>query len=126
MKRLIVTIMLLAVSGFESSANEQNQKLLALSEEDRNAAFIDVVRKAGECDRVVRTMLMGSNPKGDVSWSVGCANQSSYHVNVPIEPQFKLFALTCEDFKAFGSLAIAVTRPEERRLQRPPECWQKF
>ena len=126
MKRLIITIVVLAASGFGSSANEQNQKLLALSEEDRNAAFAEVVRKAGDCDRVVRSMLMGSSPKGDVSWSVGCANQSSYHVNVPVEANFKLFALTCEDFKAFGSLAIAVTRPEERRLQRPPECWQKF
>lgn len=125
MRQLIVAVLMLAASGFGASANEQNEKLLALSEEDRNAAFTDVVRKAGECDRVVRTMLMGTNPKGNASWSVGCANQSSFHVDVPVESDFKPFALTCEDVKAFAKLADVVRRPGDPP-PRPFECWQKF
>jgi len=126
MKRMIVTIVVLVASGFGSWANEQNQKLLALSEADRNAALIEVVRKAGECDRVVRSMLMGANTKGDISWSVGCANQASFHVNVPVESQFKMFALTCEDFRDFGTLAGIMARKSGDPPPRRIECWQKF
>ena len=124
MKRLLLTILVVTTSGVASLANERNDKLLAMSEEDRNAAFTDVVRNAGECDRVVRSMLMGIWPNGRASWSVGCANQRSYHVDV--RDEFRPFALTCEDYKAFGALADVVTRGSGDPPPRRVECWQKF
>jgi hypothetical protein len=127
MKRLIVTIMLLAVSGFESLANEQNQKLLALSEEDRNAAFADAARKAGDCDRVVHSMQLNDDTGKNMLWSVGCQNQKTYAVTVYADPKFGLFAVSCEDLKDFGKMLNTMERRAGHPQNTPvAECWKKF
>jgi hypothetical protein len=116
---LAMTILLVSAAGALAS---ENDKLLAMSEDERHALFLERVRAAGPCDRVVRSMLMGVDPRGRASWSVGCADGADFHVDVRPEPGFKPFAITCEDFKAFGKLAAIVGEKPARK----PECWQKY
>jgi hypothetical protein len=122
MKRLLTLTMLLVSAG-GARANEANDKLVAMPEAERNAVLLERVRAAGPCDRVVRTMLMGVNRRDRASWSVGCADGASYHVDVRPEPGFKPFAITCEDFEAFGKLAAAAGG---EKSARKVACWQKY
>ena len=118
---LAKTILLASAAG--ALANEANDKLVAMSEDQRSAIFLERVRTAGPCDRVVRTMLMGVNWQDRASWSVGCADGASYHVDVRPEPGMKPFAITCEDFAAFAMLAAAAGG---EKPARKIECWQKY
>lgn len=127
MKWLIVTIVVLLASGLGSWANEQNQKLLALSEADRNAAFADAARKAGDCDRVVRSMQLNDDTGKSVLWSVGCQNQKTYAVTIYADPKFRPFAVSCEDLKDFGKMMNTMDRwAAQPQNTQVAECWKKF
>ncbi len=126
MKRALAAAIALGVTGASSWANDANETLVAMSDAARHAVFVEVVRNAGECDVVVRSMLLGENPKNAV-WSVGCQNGKSYSVSVYADPKLKPFAVTCEDVKDFGKLLGTM----ERRVGQPQSnsvvaCWKKF
>jgi hypothetical protein len=116
--RRLLAMMILLVSAAGALASE-NDKIVAMSDDERHALFLERVRAAGPCDRVVRSMLMGVDPRGRASWSVGCADGASYHVDVRPEPGFKPFAITCEDFESFVGLAAIAGE----KLVHKPACW---
>ena len=117
----------LAVSGFGSSANEPSERVAALSEDARNAALTDMVRQVRQdCDRVVRSMLMGRGREGYMVWSVGCANQKSFTVGVAPEAHGRLVVFSCEDYQAFSKLAVEQAQGRGDPLPSQRECWKKF
>jgi hypothetical protein len=128
MKRIIVTIVALTASCFASSANEANQKLLALSEPERHTALADDVRRSGEdCDAVVRSMPITDESGRAVVWSVGCRNQRTYAVSIFADSALRPFVVSCEDLKDFAKMMGIM----DRRLNQPQrsqvaECWKKF
>ena|SRR5689334_17113432 len=125
MKNALAIAFVLSVAA-AASANEANEKLMAMSESDRHSAFIDMARKAGQCDEIVRSMLLGQDAKVAL-WTVGCRDGSSYSITVYADPQLKPFATSCENVEGYGRLMSIM----ERRTGRPQsdsvrQCWKKF
>ena len=125
MKRALAIGFLLGVTAV-ALANEANERLLAMSESDRHSAFVDTARKAGNCDEIVRSMLLGQDAKGAL-WTVGCRDGNSYSITVYADPKLNPFAVSCEDVNGFGRLMGIM----ERKTGQPPsnsvrECWKKF
>jgi hypothetical protein len=128
MKRLAALLFALSVSSVSSSANEQNQKLLALSAEDRNLALTSHVQRSGkDCDAVVRSMQITDESGKAAVWSVGCKNENTYAVSIFADSGLQPFVVSCNDLKDYGKLLGLM----ERRLNSPQnsqvaECWKKF
>lgn len=126
MRRPAILLLAWSASNFGASASEQNQRLLALSEEDRNLALAAHVQQNGkDCDAVVRSMQIAESGKGTV-WSVGCKNQKEYSVSIFSDSDLRPFVIGCDDLNDYGKLM----RLMERGLNRPQnsqvaECWKK-
>jgi hypothetical protein len=90
-KQMLIAGLALLGANVNSWANEANQKLLAMLEEDRHAAFTEVVRQAGDCDRVVRSMLLNDEANDKALWSVGCQNLKSYAVTIYADSRIRPF-----------------------------------
>src|SRR5262245_15955669 len=127
MRRLAILLLAWSASNFGASANEQNQKLLALSEEDRNLALASHVQRNGkDCDVVVRSMQITDESGKATVWSVGCRNEKAYAVSI-FSSGLQPFVLSCNDLKDLGKMMDLM----ERRLNisqssRVAECWKKF
>ena len=101
-----------ALATAANATNEHSQKLLNMTEKDRNTTWTLLLQKSGEkCDRVVRTMFQGSS-RHDDSWNVACQNGKSYSVGVYPGPEGKTQILGCKELEF-------VTKGTAR-------CWVKF
>ena len=78
MMRLPFVIPLCALASSQATAqNDTSQILLALSEEERNAAFTRLLQESNEkCDRVLRTLFNGA-ALGLDSWEALCRDRNS-------------------------------------------------
>jgi hypothetical protein len=93
-------------------ANEHSQKLLNMTEMQRNAFWTLLLKKSGEkCDRVVRTMFQGGGEPED-SWSVACQDGNSYSVGINAGPEGKTQILGCNELELFS--------------RGTAKCWKKF
>jgi len=126
MKRVLCALMLLWPAE-PLFANDTNEKLLAMSEQDRHAAFIEHLKSnQRDCDSVERSMLLNDDAKRAL-WSVACRNGASYAITIYADANMRPFATSCEDLKGYGRLMGIM----ERRAGQPPsdavaECWKKF
>jgi hypothetical protein len=79
MIRLLFMIPLCALASSQATAqNEASQILLALSEDERNAAVTGLLRESNEkCDRVIRTLFKGTELGLD-EWEALCHDRNSY------------------------------------------------
>ena len=127
MKRVLCALMLLWPTG-PLFANEANEKLVAMSEQDRHAAFTEEIKRSKlDCDTVERSMLLNDDGSRRALWSVACRNGASYAVTVYADAQMRPFAVSCVDLKDYGRLLNIM----ERRAGQPSsdavaECWKKF
>jgi len=126
MKRVLCALMLLWPAG-PLFANEANEKLVAMSEQDRHAAFIEHLKSnQRDCDAVERSMLLNDDAKRAL-WSVACRNGASYAITIYADASMRPFATSCENVKDYGRLLSIM----ERRMGQPQsnavaECWKKF
>ena len=127
MKRLLCALVLLWPAG-PLLANEANEKLMAMSEQDRHASLAEHVKSNRlDCDAVDRSMLLSSDVSKTALWSVACRNGASYAVTIYADAQKHPFAVNCDDLKGYGNLLGIM----ERRAGMPQssavaECWKKF
>src|SRR5579872_41245 len=126
MKRLLCAFLLLWLAG-PLWANEANDKLLAMSEQDRHATLAEQVRNNRfDCEAVDRSMLLSGDVSKSALWSVACRNGATYAVTIYADTQMRPFAVSCDDLKGYGRLVGIM----ERRVGQPPsnmvaECWKK-
>jgi hypothetical protein len=122
MKWIIGSVFFLLSLMAANAANPTSTKILALSEERRNAVWTAVL-KAENCDRVIRTMYQGGTSAGDDSWSVGCQNGSEFSVGVAPDATGSIKVLTCKELATVDALLMA-------RAGKPPSgtigCWIKY
>jgi hypothetical protein len=84
MTRLLFAILLCVLTSSQSPAqNNASQILLALSEDDRNAAFTHLLQSSSEkCDRVIPTLFNGA-ALGLENGKVLCRDRNSYSLSIP-------------------------------------------
>jgi len=127
LKRLAVLLLASNAFNFGSAANEQNQRLVALSEEDRNLALTSHVQRAGkDCDAVVRSMQITDVFEKAAVWSVSCKNEKEYAVSVFADSGLQPFVISCNDLKDYGRLMGIMERAVNSPQNSPvAECWKK-
>ena len=126
MKRCAAAAVAICTASTAAWANEPNEKLLALSEPERQTVLADHVRRNGkDCDAAVRAMLLSNATSQSALWSVGCQNQKSYAVTVYADSQLRPFVVSCEDLKDYGRMMNIMERRQPQTSQ-VAECWKKF
>jgi hypothetical protein len=94
--RLLVVLPLCALTSSQATAqNNASQVLLALSEDERNAAFTRLLHESNEkCDGVLRTLFNGT-ALGLDNWEVLCRDQNSYSLSIPPELSAHIDMVCC-------------------------------
>jgi hypothetical protein len=98
MTRLLFVILLCVLASSQAPAqNGASQILLALSEDERNAAFTHLLQGSNEkCDRVVRTLFNGT-ALGLDNWEVLCRDRNSYSLSIPPEVNADVELVSCRE-----------------------------
>ena len=101
MTRLLSIILLCVLASSRAPAqNDASQGLLALSEDDRNAAFTHLLQGSSErCDWVIRTLFNGT-ALGLDNWEVLCRDRNSYSLNIPPEVDADVELVSCRELIA--------------------------
>ena len=101
MIRLLLVILLCGLASSRALAqNDASQGLLALSEDDRNAALTYLLRGSSEkCDRVVRTLFNGA-ALGLDNWEVLCRDRNSYSLSIPPGVNTNVELVSCRELIA--------------------------
>jgi hypothetical protein len=101
MMRLLFGVPLCALASLQATAqNDASQVLLALSEEERNAAFTRLLQESNEkCDRVLRTLFNGT-ALGLDNWEVLCRDRNSYSLSIPPEVNAGIELVNCRELVA--------------------------
>ena len=101
MMRLLFLMPLWALSSSQATAQHNaSQMLLALSEDERNAAFTHLLRERNEkCDRVIRT-LFGGTALGFDGWEVLCLDRNSYSLSISPEVDAEVQLVSCRELAA--------------------------
>ena len=101
MIRLLFVILLCGLASSRALAqNDASQGLLALSEDDRNAALTYLLRGNNEkCDRVIRTLFNGA-ALGLDNWEVLCQNRNSYSLTIPPGVNTNIELVSCRELIA--------------------------
>jgi hypothetical protein len=83
MARLLLSVLQLALATAMASAqNEMSQEVLALTPDERNAAFARLLEASSEkCDRVTRTLFVGTAVGLD-QWEALCKDRNSYSISI--------------------------------------------
>ncbi len=98
----------IVLSGTTALANPIHDKLMALSERERNEKLRDVVQDEG-C-RVTRSFFRGLDKAANAFWNVACSNRKTFSIMIRNDSQGSTRILECDVIKAMGG----------------PECFQKF
>ena len=101
MIRLLFAIPLCALASSQATArNDPSEILLALSEDERNAAFTHLLQESNEkCDRVIRTLFDGT-AQGLDNWEVLCQDRNSYSLRIPPEVNVDIELVSCRELVA--------------------------
>ena len=99
--RLLVVLPLCALTSSQATAqNNASQILLALSEDERNAAFTRLLQESNEnCDWVLRTLFNGT-ALGLDNWEVLCRDRNSYSLSIPPEVNADIEMVSCRELAA--------------------------
>jgi hypothetical protein len=101
MTRLLFVILLCVLASSQAPAqNGASQILLALSEDERNAAFTHLLHGSNErCDWVIRTLFNGT-ALGLDNWEVLCRDRNSYSLSIPPEVNADVELVSCRELIA--------------------------
>jgi hypothetical protein len=99
--RLLSIILSCVLASSQAPAqNDASQGLLALSEDDRNAAFTYLLQSSSEkCDRVIRTLFNGT-ALGLDNWEVLCRDRNSYSLSISPEVNADIELVSCRELIA--------------------------
>ena len=99
--RLLFVMPLCALTSSQAmTQNNASQMLLALSEDERNAAFTHLLQESnGKCDRVLRTLFNGT-ALGLDNWEVLCRDRNSYSLSIPPELNADIEMVSCRELVA--------------------------
>jgi hypothetical protein len=99
--RLLFVMPLCALTSSQATAqNNASQLLLALSEDQRNAAFMHLLEESNEkCDRVLRTLFNGT-ALGLDNWEVLCRDRNSYSLSISPEVSASIEVVSCRELLA--------------------------
>jgi hypothetical protein len=101
MIRLLFVILWCVLASSPAPAqNDASEILLALSEVERNAAFMHLLQGSNEkCDRVIRTLFNGT-ALGLDNWEVLCPDRNSYSLSIPPEVNADIELVSCRELIA--------------------------
>jgi hypothetical protein len=101
MTRMLFTVLFYALATASGSAqNTVSQELLALREDQRNAAFTRLLQASDRnCGQVTRTLFVGDGLGLD-DWEALCRNRTSYSLSVPGEWDASITVLSCRELSA--------------------------
>jgi hypothetical protein len=101
MTRLLFVILLCVLASSQAPAqNDASQGLLALSEDDRNAALTYLLQGSSEkCDRVIRTLFNGT-ALGVDNWEVLCRDRNLYSLSIPPGVNTNIELVSCRELIA--------------------------
>ena len=103
MIRLLFVIPLCALASLQATAqNKASQILLTLSEYERNAAVTRLLRNE-KCDRVIRTLFIGSTVELD-DWEVLCRDRNSYSLTITPEQTAHIELVSCRELLATSKM----------------------
>jgi hypothetical protein len=100
-RAMLFAIPLCALASSQAIArNEPSEILLALTEDERNAAFTHLLQESNEkCDRVIRT-LFDATAQGLDNWEVLCQDRNSYSLRIPPEVNADIELMSCRELAA--------------------------
>jgi hypothetical protein len=115
MIRLLFVIPLCALASSEATAqNKASQILLALSEDERNAAVTRLLQGSNEkCDRVIRTLFNGTELGLD-EWEALCRDQNSYSLIIPPELSAGIELVNCRELLATSKMLLHGARSKSK------------
>jgi hypothetical protein len=107
MTRLLFVILLCVLASSQAPAqNDASQGLLALSEDDRNAALTHLLQGSSEkCDRVIRTLFNGT-ALGLDNWEVLCRDRNSYSLTITPEQTARIEWVSCRELLATSKMLL--------------------
>ena len=106
--RLPISLTLLALTV--ANANPAHDKLVSMSEANRNALLARFMQSSGEaCERVTRSFYQGSDKTGSAFWNVMCESGSDFSVMVYNNATGSTKIVSCAILKSVGS-----------------PCWKRF
>jgi hypothetical protein len=102
-----------------SLPNQVSQKILSLTETQRNAVWTQLATGSGErCDRVIRTMFQGGIDQS--TWSVGCRDGNEYTVTTDSDTSGSTNWMTCKECFA-ANVILSKGKPDPKM-----RCWVKW
>jgi hypothetical protein len=110
----ILLISALWLSSAEVAAqNVVSQKLLSLTDAQRNAAFRQLITDTKDrCDRVVRTQFNGTAGQID-DWEARCNDGNTYSFSIPSDLTTVVKYLSCAELLMYGK-ALAQSAGDKR------------
>src|SRR5215831_11284767 len=110
MIRLLLTALLCALASSQATAqNWLSQTLLGLNEDERNETFTYLLQDSNaKCDRVVRTLFIGSTVELD-DWEVLCRDRNSYSLTITPEQTPGIELVSCRELLATSKMLLEST-----------------
>jgi hypothetical protein len=105
--RLLLSVLQLALATAVASAqNELSQQLLVLTPGERNAAFTRLLEASSEkCDRVIRTLFVGTAAGLD-QWEALCKDRNSYSISITSGPTAGIETVSCRELLATSKMLL--------------------
>jgi hypothetical protein len=92
------------IAAEPGDSNENNRRLIALSEKDRRWMFHAWLNLSGEsCQEIARTFYKGSEkPSWNAIWNIECRGGPSYSILVRSDEKRTAKVMTCGELRAAG------------------------
>ncbi len=83
--------------------NEAHDRLMSMSNSERNMFFTKFFNSGGESCQVVRNFYQGSSKKGDAFWNVACKGKDGFSIIIYNDAAGSTKILECRVMKAVGA-----------------------
>jgi hypothetical protein len=114
----LVVAFLLAATSTARAQNTTSRDLMAATEQRRNAAFLKILKSAGDaCDRVVQTQFDAWVGESD-DWEAKCNDGGHYAISIQADPNKQARVLNCRGLRAVSSLLVGPNETSPRCRMR--------
>jgi len=107
MTRLLLSVLYLALAITAASAqNQLSQELLSFTPDERNAAFTRLLEASAEkCNRVIRTLFVGTAAGLD-QWEALCKDRNSYSISIAPGLTAGIETASCRELLATSQMLL--------------------
>jgi len=117
---LLAAALFVGVSFGQSAANETSDKILALSDDQRNDFWTLYLQQSGrQCDTAMRSMFQGDADGSEDVWSVACRDGSAYSVGIAPGPEGTTTLMSCDDATATETVLLRLSGSKTSGIR----CW---